>query len=52
MLHRFFIKGSNVSHFLGFYIVALIHLPEMTPSSHLPLSEAQKMAVFGVLVSH
>jgi len=46
------IKCSNASHLLGFYIVAIIHLLEVTPSSHLPLAEALKMAVLGILHYH
>ena len=47
-----FIKCSNASHFEGFYIVAIVHLPEVTLSSHLPFAEALNMAVFGILSSH
>ena len=51
-LSTVFIKCSNASHLLGFYIVAIIHLPEVTPSSHLPLAEALKMSVLGILNYH
>lgn len=48
-LSTFFIYCSNASHLLGFYIVAIIRLSEVTLSSHLPLAETLKMAVLGII---
>jgi hypothetical protein len=42
----------NACHLLGFYAMAIVHLPEVTLSSHLTLAEALKMAGFGILNAH
>jgi hypothetical protein len=42
-LSTVFIKCSNASHLLGFYVVAIIHLSEVT----LPHAETLKNGCFG-----